>query len=204
MKKVNHVRCRDKKSFDFLLKNKLKNASFSLDDATFIPKIGQDDFVLLKEKNNINKKYVVLSLHDWYDSDKTAFLQECKKSTDDLLKKGCQVVLLGNKIKNKMNDIIFLSSFKNNYYPDNEDVILLTPPYRSNVSKTIISNSELLITTRYHPAIFAYEEKIPVIALAYDAYYIQKFEGALISREDKKYLIMKFNEFSNKEVNKLF
>lgn len=189
------VKCRDKKSFE-LIKHKVPNSFYDLDDATYVENLSPSEFSIIMKKNILKKNFVVVSIHDWYKIDKKSFLDEINDIILKFRSKDLQIVLLGNKIKGKMNDIPFLTMFKNTYFKEDDNVILLTPPYNSIISKSVISYSKCLLTTRYHPAIFAFENKIPTVGIYYDDYYKQKFEGAFMFRNDNDCSIISYSDLS--------
>lgn len=186
------AKVRDKISENFLHKNKVTNCFSDMDDATYIPQLQEPDLSDLLSKLGVEKgKYFVVSLHEWKNSEiNHIFLDHVNDTIKKMIKDDYKVILLGNKTKGKMNDIPYLNAFKRKYFETEDNVILVDFKYTAIMSKTIISNSLSLLTTRYHPAIFTYENNIPVICVAFDEYYYQKFSGALMYREDKGSLLL--------------
>lgn len=193
LKEVTYVKCRDEISFELLKKNGVKNLSWTIDDAYFIGKASDEEVGAILLQHGIKNKYFVLSFHKWNESfDYLKF----KEIADYVIQNtDLDIILLGNKIKPTMDDIPVLNEFKDTYYNNNNRVVVLTPPYTPQVSKGIISKSEFLITTRYHPAIFSGEENIPCLALSFDKYYYQKFVGALSGRTNCENLLINNESF---------
>ncbi|MBC3252014.1 polysaccharide pyruvyl transferase family protein [Serratia fonticola] len=188
IKNAEKVKVRDKISENFLIKNNVRNCFSDMDDATFIPKLSEDATRVAFERLNITaKKYYVVSLHEWKKGNENEkFVGNVVKLVQEMINHELIVVLLGNKTKGKMNDIPYLKAIKRKYFSENDSVKVVDFKYNALFSKTLVSNSLCLFTTRYHPAIFTYEDKVPVVCFAFDNYYYQKFSGALMYREDKE------------------
>ncbi|MFD1166485.1 polysaccharide pyruvyl transferase family protein [Sphingobacterium daejeonense] len=176
------VRCRDEISYSFLKEKGLNNITWGIDDAYFIEQKSNEEVEKILKANHVSENYIVLSFHQWNSS--FDFNKFTKIAKFFLKKTNYQIVLLGNKIKPTMDDIPVLLAFKKEYFENDARVVVLEPPYTPQVSKGIIGKSKLLITTRYHPAIFSGEPNIPCIALSFDPYYYQKFVGALAGRDN--------------------
>lgn len=192
LKRADFVKCRDQISYELLKENGVKNCDWGLDDAYFVEILQDSELQEVLSRNSISEKFVVLSFHAWnktFDSSAfDVFVDQIWK-----LDAGLDIVLLGNKIKPTMNDIPVLEDFKAKY-ATNPRIKVLAPPYTPQVSKSIISKSKLLITTRYHPAIFSGEKDIPCIAVHFDLYYHQKFQGAFHHRNKESVLHLSYQD----------
>lgn len=156
----------------------LPNIKSMLDAAYSLPlsKIGIKN---LKRDNII----VGLSIHKWKDSEKET-LSLIKKVLQTISKKyHISIVLIPHHINESEEgtDIQYMKEVVNTLP---EDIIVYMPESstKNNLAeyiKKITSQTDILLTSRYHGLIFGLSANIPTIALNFDEYYQMKNEGAL-------------------------
>jgi polysaccharide pyruvyl transferase WcaK-like protein len=57
-------------------------------------------------------------------------------------------------------------------------VHVVRDPIGPRVTRALLGHAEFLVTTRYHPLVFAMAEATPAVGISYDDYYEQKLSGA--------------------------
>lgn len=86
---------------------------------------------------------------------------------DFFVNHGLQVVLLPQMFGSE-NDISYFKSLKEKIKFDQSKVMVLSESYSSDVQQKIVSHSKFLVGARYHSVIFAINNKIPFVSLAYE------------------------------------
>jgi len=78
-------------------------------------------------------------------------------------------------------------------------------PYNANyeVVRAIIAHANLVVTLKHHPIVFAQGEGVPVIAISFDDYYYHKNKGALDNTGHGRYIINKYDYFTNNIFKKI-
>lgn len=142
------------------------NVFYTHDDALFCEKSEGERFFV--------NKYVVLNFHYWGVSDKDALLVKINKIVNLIIDKmQLEVVFIPMHPSDEeaFNDYIKI-------YP-NEMVHFFNYEYDFREVRKVISDSELCITMKHHPIVFAMGECVPTLSIAYSDYYIHKNRGAL-------------------------
>jgi len=149
----------------------------TFDDALFCDK---SDLQILKNHLthiNFDLPYVALQFHYWGISNqetKDSLLLNIKKLVDYIfLATNYNIVLFGMH----MSDLEPLNDFIHRYPDDRIAAVGDNRNFRD--IRGVIANSEICITMKHHPIIFAVGEKIPLVSLAFDPYYVHKNKGAL-------------------------
>lgn len=154
-----------------------KNVYATFDDALFCDKT---PLIKLKEifpQINFDKKYISLQFHYWGISDletKQRLLENINQLVSYILyTTDFKIILFGMH----MYDLEALDNYVAAYA--HPRVIMLGDNRNFSDIRGIIANSEICITMKHHPIIFAIGERTPVISLAFDEYYVHKNKGAL-------------------------
>jgi polysaccharide pyruvyl transferase WcaK-like protein len=171
-RKFNLTIVRDKKSYIFLKRNKLKNL-YHLDDLSFL----LPNFIKNKQKKR-KIKTISISLRDWHDN---------KKNTDLLIEKISNLTLLLIKKYDfkrinllpfcrdvKFNDIEYLEKFYSGIKlieTESENKIKICKIYEKKLNYirffNLIQNSDLVIGMRLHSQIFSLINDVPLIFFSY-------------------------------------
>lgn len=149
----------------------------TFDDALFCDKTS---IVKLKEiftQVNFDQKYVSLQFHYWGISDfetRQQLLENINQLVNYVLyTTDFSIVLFGMH----MYDLEALDNYMATYA--HPRVVMLGDNRNFRDIRGVIAHSEICITMKHHPIIFAIGERIPVISLAFDSYYVHKNKGAL-------------------------
>lgn len=143
-----------------------ENVFYTHDDALFCGKKGGERF--------FEEKYVTLNFHYWGVTDKEDLLQKLNKIVELILKKKNWKIIF---ISMYPTDKIAFDDYINKY--PNENVKYFEYQYDFRDVRKVIAESELCITMKHHPIIFAIGESVPAISIAYSNYYVHKNNGAL-------------------------
>ncbi|WP_228568774.1 polysaccharide pyruvyl transferase family protein [Campylobacter sputorum] len=169
--KVDLISTRDpSSSIKELAKIGVNDAIYTCDDALFC----ECD----EAYENKFGSYIAFNIHYWGlndDKDKEKYL----KCVNDII----------NKIISKTDfNIVFIPMTPNadeiamkdylQKYP-NEKVQIFKYNFNFKTIRSVIKNSQLCVSMKHHPIIFAMGEKVPVISLTYSEYYMHKNAGAL-------------------------
>lgn len=157
-----------------------KSISSSLDAATTLP-------LVPVQLPNSSKIKIGLSLHSWghYDSSlSTAFIDFVNNISQ---KYKVEFFLLPHIIIKKDfyrgGDYLFLNSIfcqipkKHQHNPKSLEIIDKSDYETANAVKTLTSQCDLLISTRYHGNVFALSSGVPCISFLAGSYYSQKNTG---------------------------
>ena len=201
-KKVDYLILRDKKSSIIVLNE--------LGGSTGKVILGADDILhpWYEEYDNLNinfsiqkkNRYAVIQLHHWvetYSINYIKFYKELARFLGYLLDKG-------------FLDKIYFVPF--NYYKgvdyecgrrlktfldDREQYIVLKPSTNHIFIRKLISNSEFVISSRYHPIVFGLGDNVPVLGIYVNDLYEQKISGAFdVLNLDKKSNMIYVNNVS--------
>lgn len=136
------------------------------------------------ERYSPSPSYLAFSFHHWRASN-----GEQRKRLADALQmlirlaaaQGHHVLGVANAVSSGIgDDRIFMKalieSLPSNLAPHATVVDEVMEP---SVAKSVLGGAELLVSTRYHPVVFALGEGTPVIPLHFDSYYRQKMGGAI-------------------------
>lgn len=167
-----------------------ENIYYTHDDALFCEKVDTNlerrrllDLGIQLE--DLEKGYLTFHMHYWG--------LKSKKEKEILLEKMDKII---EKIREKTDKKIVLLSMT----PSDEETIndykerfskynicSLNYDYDFKSIRSVIANSEICITMKHHPIIFAVGEYIPVISMALSDYYLHKNAGALKLVKLEKY-----------------
>lgn len=159
------------------------NVFYTHDDALFCEKVELKEIqnqILIRSGLNleeIKEGYLTFHMHYWG--------LKTKEERENLLKKMDNII---EKIREKTNKKIILLSmtpsdeetindYRNRFEKYNLTAIKYDYDFRE--IRAVIANSDICITMKHHPIIFAIGEFVPVISMALSDYYIHKNEGAL-------------------------
>lgn len=128
--------------------------------------------------------YLVFSFHHWRASSvehRTKLAEPLEMLIRLAAAQGHHVLGVANAVSSGIgDDRIFMSSLIKSLPADlAAHVTVVDEVMEPSVAKTVLGGAELLISTRYHPVVFALGERTPVIPLHFDDYYRQKMEGAI-------------------------
>lgn len=170
----------------------------TFDDALFCEKLEDEKSiaaVLLNSGMNneqVNRGYIAFNIHYWglsTDDDKKKLLGKINAITGIILNKTSYNILFIPMIPSDMEAI-------NEYMLNNrsERLFTLSYDYDFRTVRSVIGKSEICVTMKHHPIIFALGEKVPVISLALSDYYEQKNIGSLKIFGLEKYNVMLLRE----------
>lgn len=167
----------------------------TFDDALFCDKSTKSLDFLPKEQ------YVSLQFHYWgveSQADKDLLLENINRVVNYLLEStSYKIVLFGMH----MSDLEALDNYIIKY-PNNR-IVPVGDIRDFSIIRKVIADSEICITMKHHPIIFAVGEKIPVVSLAYDPYYVHKNAGALAVFDLEKFNIDISDNFNLEKIKKL-
>lgn len=146
-------------------------------------------------------KYATIQLHHWVEKYSENYIQFYKEFS---------TFLTGLIDDNKIDKIYYLpfNNYKGVDYEcgrrlkafmnDIEEFVLIEPLDDYIEMREIISNSEFVIASRYHPIVFGLGEQVPTLAICVNDLYKQKISGAFdVVEVDKEINMVNINEFSN-------
>lgn len=122
-------------------------------------------------------KYAVLNMHFWglkTPEEKNALLERMGHIADSLRQKTCLEIYGIPMLPSDEFALRRLSELR----PD-LNLKILQYSYDFRVVRAVISNSQVCVTMKHHPIIFAMGEGVPSISLALGSYYEHKNRGAL-------------------------
>lgn len=180
----------------------------AIDDAFFY-KSSQDDEIesnkILKDLSIIDKKFVVVNLHDWNSKIKEKLFKKVYKDISSMTNE-YKILLLPNYFSSRMDDREILGEFQKYLESKKCQSFLLKKQISAGIAKNILKKSEFSIATRYHIGVFSLSVGVPTILVMLDSgYYIQKMIGILDWYGLEKYALdwqsekiaMAVNEISN-------
>ena len=180
-KRVKVISLRDEKfSLADLEKIGLKSDNYFVthDDALFCETSDQRQ---IDEEN-----YITVNFHAWKmsDSDKILYLEKLH-------------TMLNAVSQNTDYQIVFIPMMRSDIdackeymekYPDTK-IKIYEYDYDFRKVRRAIADSKMCITMKHHPIIFAMGEKVPVISLIYNDYYMHKNLGALLQYGQEDFIV---------------
>lgn len=130
-----------------------------------------------------NNSFVALSLHRRHNTTRKS-LDEVSRLTEGLVRlarhQGLGVAFVPNMTGVSYSDDRETFDILSRHWetPLRDHVRVVRERVGPRVTRAILSRSQALFTTRYHPMIFALAERTPTVGLSYDSYYDQKLSGA--------------------------
>lgn len=156
-------------------------AEVMFDDALFCDKETSTQLVDAYLKNagiDPEKKYTCLHLHYWGADTEEArgkILEKISTLCFSLCKKEKRQILLIPMVDSDMGALLnFYGIFGKNF-----PLHVFRYNFDYRIIRAVIARSEMCITMKHHPIIFAMGEAVPVISLNYMPYYHHKNTGAL-------------------------
>ncbi len=188
----------------------VRDNDFSLNDLKKIGLYGENYFqthddALHCEKSNdkqINENhYLTINFHYWgmNDSEKSLYIDKINKIITYLLNNtDYKLVFIPMHFTDKYSFDDYIQK-----YP-NERFKCFEYDYDFRKIRRVIADSEMCITMKHHPIIFAMGEKIPTLSLTFSDYYLHKNVGALKQYGQEKFSIkLESNSYYNDAIELL-
>ena len=125
-------------------------------------------------RSELLEEYVIFvpnALHKWHVNylslDEGDFEGLYKNICRSLLERGLSVVMLPQMFGSE-NDVDFFRQIAASASEYGDRVFVIEDIYSSDVQQTIVSNAQFLVGARYHSIIFAINNEIPFLSLAYE------------------------------------
>lgn len=179
LKKTSFISVREDVSYKFvdeqlgLKVHKYPDLGFFLKSSSF------DSTTYLKNKGvNLDNKNILLTLRPYrFDGFKNPnklyrdYLTEISQVVEDQIKRGYKFTFMAHTLgpSNHENDTLALKEVLDILSPQVKEHVTYIEDYALNAQdiQKIYSNYDILIGTRFHSVIFALNEKIPCVAIAY-------------------------------------
>lgn len=166
------------------------NIYYTHDDALFCDKLPleKEEEKLLKiglEKEDLNNGYITFHIHYWglkNKEEKEELLKKMDKIVEEIRKRNKKKIVL---LSMTPSDEETINDYKNRFKRYN--ISSLNYDYNFRTVRSVISKSDICITMKHHPIIFALGEYVPVISMALSDYYLHKNAGALKLVKLEKY-----------------
>ena len=153
------------------------------DDALFCEKV--EDTRILKsflldsgmKEEEFSQGYLTFHMHYWglkTSQEKEKLMLQMEKIISEIRKNTNKKIVL---LSMTPTDEFTINDFKDKF--EKYNLMSMNFVYDFKLTRAIIGNSEVCVTMKHHPIIFAIGEKIPVISMALSDYYIHKNVGAL-------------------------
>ncbi len=197
LSKASIITCRDADdSIDALNDLGLDKEKYftTCDDALFCKKTGNEEeivnvlFESKLSKEEIDKGYITLNFHYWglfTKDEKSILFNKISNLIDGIRKYSDKPIVL---IPMSPSDDPPMDDFLQQF--NVEKVYKLKYDFDFQIIRGIIGKSEVCLTMKHHPIIFAIGEKVPVISLTQSEYYKHKNGGALGLFGLEKYSVM--------------
>ena len=153
------------------------------DDALFCEKISSEKTLIRILKSSglsskdIENGYITVQFHFWgieREKDRLILMDKIKKIIDECSSEfNKKVIFILMTPLDEEPVKLFTERFSNNSCP------ILKADYDFKIIRGVIGKSDLCLTMKHHPIIFAIGEKTPVISLSSGKYYEHKNIGAL-------------------------
>lgn len=153
------------------------NIACTFDDALFYSAMPQAKVMDHLKQYGIkpDAPYLAVNVHYWGQTG----------SMIDIITK--QIASALDRIQAELNfHIVFVPMVKSDEEATHKVIELMESPgifpehhYNLELAVGLIKSANLCLTMKHHPIIFAIAESIPVISMAFDAYYLHKNRGAL-------------------------
>lgn len=129
------------------------------------------------------RPFIALSAHRRHNTTKTqlgALSALLEQLTADALASGLDVLFVPNMIgAGYSDDRATFDLLAASWRPEHRDAVhVVRSALGPRVTRALLADADFLVTTRYHPLVFAFAEGTACIGLSYDAYYDQKLLGA--------------------------
>ncbi|MDT7858477.1 MAG: polysaccharide pyruvyl transferase family protein [Candidatus Aenigmarchaeota archaeon] len=176
LSKFELITLRDKFSYLYFKKLGLKNIHLVSDPAALIKSAPTSDIERIFKKYEIkkNKRIISVCLHPQFQQkrgwsvrkiyNEEILLEALPEAFDNLIDKGFQLIFIPTQISRVGDDRILAYKIRKKMkYKDSFKII--EELYSPEEIKGIIKQSELLLSMKFHPLVFAISEGIPTIAI---------------------------------------
>lgn len=128
--------------------------------------------------------YVAISLHDWTsatEDERTRVRSLMRGVAEFAVESGDRVLCVPNCVGiQRADDRSFMQDAIDDLPTELRSVFIQTPSsFDAYATRRLLREAKFLVSSRYHPLVFALAEGTPAVGVAYDDYYVQKHAGAL-------------------------
>lgn len=154
------------------------------------------DDALFCEKSTeqlINEKYIALNFHYWgmKEDEKNLYIKKLHNIITYLYEYINLNIIF---IPMHCSDVESYNDYIKIYPEEKTRFKLYEYDYDFRKIRRVIADSEICVTMKHHPIIFAMGECVPCISLAFSSYYEHKNKGALEEYGQEKYLVTLNND----------